>query len=123
MRQRYPDQQVETHCAPNCTVVGDSRTIYAAIENLISNAWKYSSKETVSRSWNLVLFTPRTENSPVGVGHVPVSLPPGVPIYYVTDNGAGFDMAHAQTLFGSFQQHMPRKNFPGPVSAWPRLKE
>lgn len=65
------------------------------LENLVGNALKYSAK----------VAQPRVE-----VGAVPATDPP---VFYVRDNGAGFDMQHADKLFGMFQRLHSAKDFPG----------
>jgi len=65
------------------------------MENLIGNAMKYSAK----------VDAPRVE-----VGVMPATNPA---VYFVRDNGAGFDMQHAEKLFGLFQRLHSAKDFPG----------
>jgi light-regulated signal transduction histidine kinase (bacteriophytochrome) len=65
------------------------------VENLVSNALKYSAK----------VACPRIE-----FGCMPATNPP---VYFVRDNGAGFDMQHADKLFGMFQRLHSAKDFEG----------
>ncbi|HYR24504.1 MAG TPA: ATP-binding protein [Aquabacterium sp.] len=73
----------------------DALLLRRVLENLIGNALKYSAK----------VEAPRVE-----VGVMPATNPP---VYYVRDNGAGFDMQHADKLFGMFQRLHSAKEFPG----------
>ena len=73
----------------------DRELLSIALENLLSNACKYSSKQS----------EPRIEFS-----HLQKD---GQTIYYVRDNGAGFDMERAQKLFTPFQRLHSQKEFPG----------
>jgi signal transduction histidine kinase len=67
-------------------VEGDKRLLTAALENLLGNAWKFTGKHA----------SPRIE-----VGE---ATSDGERVYFVRDNGAGFDMAYANKLFGAFQR-------------------
>lgn len=89
-------------CSPVSLVVADGMQVQAdpallrrVMENLIGNALKYSAK----------VAAPRVE-----VGVMPATDPP---VYFVRDNGAGFDMQHADKLFGLFQRLHSAKDFPG----------
>jgi light-regulated signal transduction histidine kinase (bacteriophytochrome) len=65
------------------------------LQNLIGNAWKYSSKLPSAR---------------IEIG---VTEENGHPVYFVRDNGAGFDMTYANKLFGAFQRLHSAEEFPG----------
>ena len=66
-----------------------------AMDNLIGNAWKYSSNRSPSR----IEFGVRSSN--------------GTPVFFVRDNGAGFDPRSTQRLFQPFQRLHPLSEFPG----------
>ena len=74
---------------------GDPRLLRLALENLIGNAWK---------------FTRLRENAVVEMGQ---TTRDGRPAYFVRDNGAGFDMAHARRLFAPFERLHAARDFPG----------
>ena len=74
---------------------GDPRLLRLALENLIGNAWK---------------FTGVRERAEVEMGQ---TIRDGRPAYYVRDNGAGFDMAHAGRLFAPFERLHAAQDFPG----------
>ena len=86
LRQSDPARNIEIMIAPEMCVSGDERLIRIALENLLRNAWK---------------FTRKTENARIEV--MPI-LEHGRDVYAVRDNGAGFDMAYADKLFGAFQR-------------------
>jgi light-regulated signal transduction histidine kinase (bacteriophytochrome) len=65
------------------------------LENLLGNAWKY------------------TSHHPTGRIEVGVSRPDGTPVYFVRDDGAGFDMTYERKLFGPFQRLHAADQFPG----------
>jgi signal transduction histidine kinase len=81
--------------AEGMVATGDPDMIRRILENLMGNAVKYSSK----------VAHPQVE-----VGMVQAADPT---VYFVRDNGAGFDMQHAQKLFGLFQRLHSHKEFPG----------
>jgi light-regulated signal transduction histidine kinase (bacteriophytochrome) len=74
---------------------GDPRLLRAALENLLSNAWKFTSKR---------------EDARIEFGAEPAG---GLAAYFVRDNGAGFDMAYAGKLFGVFQRLHSANEFGG----------
>jgi signal transduction histidine kinase len=81
--------------ATGATVQGDKRLLAVLMENLLGNAWKYTSKHLSAR----IEF---------GVGERD-----GERVYYVRDDGAGFDMAHAEKLFVPFQRLHATSDFAG----------
>jgi len=74
---------------------GDARLLRVALENLLGNAWKFTSKE------------------PEAVVEFGVAWREGVRTYHVRDNGAGFDAAYAGKLFGAFQRLHGSDEFEG----------
>ncbi len=90
-----PERQVAFTIQEGVTADGDPRLLRALFENLIGNAWKFTSKTSTAR----IEFGVQGE-------HVP-------PIYYVRDDGAGFDMAYAGKLFGVFQRLHRADQFEG----------
>ncbi|MBI5926305.1 MAG: hypothetical protein HY836_11970 [Aquabacterium sp.] len=81
--------------AEGLSIDADPELVHRVMENLISNALKYSGK----------VAAPRVE-----VGVMPATNPA---VFFVRDNGAGFDMQHADKLFGMFQRLHSAKEFPG----------
>lgn len=73
----------------------DPRLLRTALENLLGNAWKFTSKKDGAR---------------IEVGSVRED---GRTLFYVRDNGAGFDMAYADKLFGAFQRLHAGGEYPG----------
>lgn len=98
-----PEQelQVEFQCEKDVIAQGDPRLLRVVIENLLSNAWKYSAR----------VEHPRVEFGVLSTGERPGAE--GQPVYFVRDNGAGFDMAYADKLFNAFQRLHSAKEFPG----------
>lgn len=81
--------------APGLTSTGDVTLLRVVLENLLANAWK---------------FTSRRPDAVIEFGLTDVS---GVSSYFVRDNGAGFDPAYASRLFGAFQRLHSAREFPG----------
>jgi signal transduction histidine kinase len=94
-RQREPERKVHVAIWDGVTARGDPQLIRVVMVNLLSNAWK---------------FTSRTDNATIEVGALEEN---GRSVYFVRDNGAGFDMAYSNKLFGVFQRLHGQNEFPG----------
>ncbi|MGC4078179.1 MAG: ATP-binding protein [Rubrivivax sp.] len=90
-----PAHRVQLSVEPGMSVVGDPGLLRIALQNLLANAWKYSSRAD----------EPRVE--------VMSEVFSGERIFIVRDNGAGFDAAHAHRLFQPFQRLHSSREFPG----------
>jgi light-regulated signal transduction histidine kinase (bacteriophytochrome) len=95
LRLSEPDRAVKSVIAKNISVRGDARLLKIMMANLIGNAWKYSSHNSDA----LIEF-----------GTCPTDT---VPIYFVRDNGAGFDMKYADKLFRVFTRLHDSSQFKG----------
>lgn len=89
----HPQRRVEWTVQPGLAVTGDVRLMRSVMENLVGNAWKFTAGKPVAR---------------IEVGGCPERGE-----YFVRDNGAGFDMAYADRLFGTFQRLHDAADFPG----------
>ena len=90
------DRQVDFIITENLNANGDERLLRAMLENLISNAHKFSSREPITK----IEF---------GITNINDK-----DTYYVRDNGIGFDMKYyADKLFGAFQRLHSKADFPG----------
>jgi PAS domain S-box-containing protein len=86
MREAEPERRVELVVAADLVAQGDPILLQQALENLLDNAWKYSRQR---------------ESARIEVGTVRLK---GKEVFFVRDNGAGFDMAYRDKLFGAFQR-------------------
>jgi two-component system, sensor histidine kinase and response regulator len=90
-----PHRAVEVVVAPDLRADGDGRLLQVALHNLLSNAWKFTGKRDRAR---------------IEFGRFEAG---GEPVFFVRDNGTGFDTAYAHKLFAPFQRLHDAKEFPG----------
>jgi len=95
VQKLWPDRQVELVVVPDLRAQGDSQLLRIVFDNLLGNAWKFTSKRAQAR---------------IEVG---VMAHHGTMAYFVRDNGAGFDMTYAAKLFGVFQRLHAMTEYPG----------
>jgi two-component system NtrC family sensor kinase len=95
LKKNDPDRQVILCIQDHLLAEADSRLMRVAFENLIGNAWKFTVK----------VSEPRIE---VGANQTGEDT-----VFFVRDNGAGFDMQHAENLFRPFQRLHSESDFPG----------
>ena len=95
LRTSQPERKVEFVSADDLCVEGDAWLLRIALENLLGNAWKFTAKSSAAR---IEFGLAQQERAYV---------------YYVRDNGAGFEMAYADKLFGAFQRLRSVEEFPG----------
>jgi len=92
---RVGDRHVKFVVQPGLEVHADSRLMRAVLENLLGNAWKFTSKVQSA----VVEFGAEDRD--------------GATVYFVRDNGSGFDMKYADKLFSPFQRLHSEAEFPG----------
>jgi light-regulated signal transduction histidine kinase (bacteriophytochrome) len=90
-----PKRGVSLKIAAGLQAEGDSRLVRVALQNLIGNAWKFTSKRARAE----IEFGQQFSN--------------GDRAFFVRDNGAGFDQSYASRLFGAFQRLHATDEFPG----------
>jgi PAS domain S-box-containing protein len=90
-----PQRKVVFTIAPGLIAEGDRTLLRSALENLLGNAWKFTSKQ------------------PEGRIEFGIDRNGSAPAYFVRDNGAGFDMRYADRLFAPFQRLHDGQHFPG----------
>lgn len=96
LQHGHPERRVEFEIAPELWVYGDAHLLQVVLENLLSNAWKFTSKQPQSK---IEVGTMQQEG--------------GIPTYFVRDHGAGFDMVYVDKLFSPFQRLHGMQDFPG----------
>jgi PAS domain S-box-containing protein len=95
LARSQPERKVEFVITPGLVDSADPTLIRVVLENLIGNAWKYTSQHATAR----IEFGARAL--------------PGRTQYFVRDDGAGFDMRYLEKLFGPFQRLHGASQFPG----------
>lgn len=95
LRLRDPDRVVDVSIWEGMQADADPGLLRAALENLVGNAWKFSSRADKPRI-EIGVLRDREQST-----------------FYVRDNGAGFDMAFKDKLFGTFQRLHSASDFPG----------
>jgi light-regulated signal transduction histidine kinase (bacteriophytochrome) len=95
LRQAEPNRRVEVNISPGLKTYGDRNLLRLAMENLLANAWKFTSK---------------TGGARIEVGSNEYD---GRQEYFIKDNGVGFDMAFADKLFQPFQRLHRSAEFTG----------
>jgi PAS domain S-box-containing protein len=95
LKQSEPNRRVNFVIAEGATVQGDPDLLRSALFNLLANAWKFTNKHERAR----IEFGMRKEDERT--------------VYFVRDDGAGFDMAYENKLFGAFQRLHSVEDFHG----------
>lgn len=98
LREEHPERQVTVVVQPNLIAYGDPGLLRVVIENLLSNAWK---------------FTAEVPDALIVMGMQRDDLGVGEPVFFVRDNGVGFDMALADRLFEPFERLHPDEMYRG----------
>jgi signal transduction histidine kinase len=95
LRAEAPERELDARIEPGIVCVADPNLLHIALYNLLANAWK---------------FTSTRERASIELGAL---LRRGETVYYVRDNGVGFDMNYAGKLFGAFQRIHSTREFEG----------
>lgn len=91
LRSANPGRRVSFIAAPGLRAQGDVRLVRAALANLLGNAWKFTGRHAAAR----------------------IEFGAADGAFYVSDDGAGFDMAYVGNLFRAFQRLHTPDEFPG----------
>jgi len=95
LRRRDPDRQAMVEVAPRLTAIGDESMLRIVLGNLLENAWKFTGTRAETR---------------ITVGSMERD---GQRVFFVRDNGVGFDMAYTDKLFQPFHRLHSEQEFPG----------
>jgi PAS domain S-box-containing protein len=95
LQRTHAERRMSFNITPKLKAYADPNLLQIVLENLLNNAWKFTSK----REQPKIEFGSKQENDET--------------IYFIRDNGAGFDMAYANKLFGAFQRLHAMTEFPG----------
>ena len=95
LQNSQPQRHVKIRIADGLEDIADSRLISIALENLMSNAWKFTAKQSEA----LIEFGSTREGSKK--------------VYFIRDNGAGFEMTYMDKLFAPFQRLHTIDEYPG----------
>jgi PAS domain S-box-containing protein len=93
LRAQQPERQVQFDIQEGLEAHGDARMLRVMLQNLVGNAWKFTSHQDEAR----IEVGRQSEGS----------------VFFVRDNGVGFDMAYASKLFIAFQRLHTESEFPG----------
>jgi signal transduction histidine kinase len=95
LRDSELEREIDIVITPDVTTRGDARLLRIALDNLLGNAWKFTSAQLEPR----IEFGCRDDGA--------------LPVFYVRDNGAGFDPRYANKLFKPFQRLHTEHDFEG----------
>jgi hypothetical protein len=95
LQESQPERQVEFNIQEKIIARGDARLLHIVLENLFNNAWKFTSKHSTA----LIEFGMQKQKDKI--------------VYFIRDDGAGFNMNYAQKLFGAFQRLHATTEFSG----------
>lgn len=95
LRRREPERRADFAIAPGLAAEGDERLLRAVLENLMSNAWKFTRKTPETR----IMIGAREQE--------------GARVFFVKDNGAGFDPSDAAKIFRPFERVHEQRDFEG----------
>jgi len=133
LQRREPNREVEVIIADSPPVTGDPRLLRIMIENMVGNAWKFTARRIDARIELGLVQTHAascaedsvvriqeddsagdiTTNNNGGLSEGSINSGSTTPLFFLRDNGAGFDMAYANKLFKAFNRLHPLEEFEG----------
>jgi len=103
LRQSEPERTVNVMIADGVVAQGDPQLLHVVMTNLLENAWKFSAKRVDSK----------IEFGAVDRKDLRSEILTDKHVYFLRDNGVGFDMSFAEQMFGPFQRLHRTEEFPG----------
>ena len=107
LRAQEPQRQVQFEIEERATAWGDAGLLKIVLANLLGNAWKFTSAQAEAKIQFGVLPQISSSHDENGEKHAEEK------VFFVRDNGAGFNMTYAHKLFGAFQRLHSADQFPG----------
>jgi signal transduction histidine kinase len=95
LQEAEPQREAKPEISTGLSAWGDAALLRVVMENLLGNAWKFSAK---------------VKEAHIEVGRTAIDIEE---VFFIRDNGAGFDMSYADKLFGAFQRLHGAEEFPG----------
>jgi len=95
LKESNPERTANIYIQDDMIITGDRNLLYVALHNLLGNAWKYSK----NKSETVIEFSTIQKDGQI--------------VYFIRDNGAGFDMRYVDKLFGAFQRLHNLSEFEG----------
>lgn len=114
LRKAQPERQAEFNIAEGLVAQGDEHLLTIVLENLLGNAWKFTGKnpraviEFGAVDCRMQNANCRISNKKSEIQNLKSEI-----VYFVKDNGVGFDMSYAGKMFNPFQRLHPVNEFPG----------
>ncbi len=109
LKEEEPERSVQVDIQNDIEVRGDNNLLEIVLTNLLSNAWKFTRKKESA----LIMFGKTSYSACDAKDRRTPAPSEHEPVYFIRDNGAGFNLAYANKLFGAFQRMHKNSDFPG----------
>jgi DNA-binding response OmpR family regulator/signal transduction histidine kinase len=114
LQQQYPSQKVKVIIEPDLSLTGDFKTLRIALENILKNAFKYTrNKPHPVIEFGVIKFDTELWQEKIKLADINPKQIQDKNIYFIKDNGVGFDMKKANDLFVPFKRLHDETEFEG----------